>query len=676
MAYHHPGVYVEETSLFPPSVAEVATAIPAFIGYTAKAIKKGEDLTNKPTRITSLLDYRESFGGDFEPNIKGKVDPEKKTVVEVKVVRFYMYESLRLFFDNGGGHCYIVSVGDYKTAPDQDGLKKGLDALEKYDEPTIIVIPDAVALETGKLHALQRIALAQCGKLKDRIAILDLPNGNGNGDQVIEDFREAIGINNVKYGAAYTPWLVTAYEKDVPFMSIRGLENFDALVPGDEKKKKEYDDLISKINQAVPVKPGQEAAEDVKIVSQKIKDLSAPEGTLAEHFTVLTGALNAATGEDDGKAKLKSVIEFLRTVAIGVVDWRAILKGHELLKKLDALAEAILKPAVDGLVAMEKNTEVEALLAPRTDKHVNDDYGQYDELVGKWISKNPKEITEYTKHYANDAKGDSIPKKEQAIEIGEDLEILFSGLRDFVDAVENAAKEEAELSAAAPVAASSEELKRLTNTLYSEYPVIGNIAREIMVKMSEVPPGGAVAGVYALVDSTRGVWKAPANVSLNQVLRPLERIDDATQDNLNVHVMGGKSINAIRAFTGRGTIIWGARTLAGNDNEWRYINVRRFFNMVEESVKKSTAWAVFEPNAAPLWIKVKGMVENYLIQKWREGALAGARPDDAFYVKVGLGQTMTAQDILEGKLNVEIGMAVVRPAEFIVLKFSHLMQRS
>jgi phage tail sheath protein FI len=98
--------------------------------------------------------------------------------------------------------------------------------------------------------------------------------------------------------------------------------------------------------------------------------------------------------------------------------------------------------------------------------------------------------------------------------------------------------------------------------------------------------------------------------------------------------------------------------------------------MVEESVKKSTGWAVFEPNDANLWTKVKSMIDNYLIQKWREGALAGATPDQAFYVKVGLGQTMTAQDILEGRLIIEIGMAVVRPAEFIILRFAHKMQES
>ncbi len=191
-----------------------------------------------------------------------------------------------------------------------------------------------------------------------------------------------------------------------------------------------------------------------------------------------------------------------------------------------------------------------------------------------------------------------------------------------------------------------------------------------------MPPSGAVAGVYAAVDGSRGVWKAPANVALTSVLAPAVKLDSALQEDLNVDATTGKSINAIRSFTGKGTLVWGARTLAGNDNEWRYISVRRFFNMVEESVKKSTAWAVFEPNDANLWVKVRGMIENYLIDKWREGALAGATPKDAFYVKCGLGSTMIPQDILEGRLIVEIGMATVRPAEFIVLKFSHKLQTS
>ncbi len=191
-----------------------------------------------------------------------------------------------------------------------------------------------------------------------------------------------------------------------------------------------------------------------------------------------------------------------------------------------------------------------------------------------------------------------------------------------------------------------------------------------------MPSSGAVAGVYAATDGSRGVWKAPANVSLAGVIEPAVKLDNLKQEGFNVDATTGKSINALRAFAGKGTLVWGARTMAGNDNEWRYISVRRFFNMAEESVKKSTYWAVFEPNEANTWVKVRGMIENYLTDKWREGALAGATPRDAFFVKCGLGSTMTPQDILEGRMNVEIGMAVVRPAEFIILKFSHKLQTS
>ncbi len=185
-----------------------------------------------------------------------------------------------------------------------------------------------------------------------------------------------------------------------------------------------------------------------------------------------------------------------------------------------------------------------------------------------------------------------------------------------------------------------------------------------------LPPSPLVLGQYSKTDATRGVWKAPANVALASVIKPTLKISHAQQADLNVDT-SGKSINAIRTFAGKGTLIWGSRTLDGNSNEWRYVPVRRFFNMVEESSKKATERFVFEPNDANTWNKVKAMIENFLVLQWRAGALQGATPEQAFFVNVGLGETMTALDILEGRLIVEIGMAVVRPAEFIILKFSH-----
>ncbi len=189
-----------------------------------------------------------------------------------------------------------------------------------------------------------------------------------------------------------------------------------------------------------------------------------------------------------------------------------------------------------------------------------------------------------------------------------------------------------------------------------------------------LPPSGSVVGVYAQVDETRGVWKAPANVNIDFAIKPVLKITDQDQEDLNVDVVAGKSINAIRSFTGRGpAIIWGARTLAGNDNEWRYVSVRRFFNMAEESVKKATVQFVFEPNDINTWTLVKSMISNFLTLQWKAGALMGSTPEEAYFVKVGLNETMTELDILEGRMIVEIGMAVVRPAEFIILRFSHKM---
>jgi uncharacterized protein len=192
----------------------------------------------------------------------------------------------------------------------------------------------------------------------------------------------------------------------------------------------------------------------------------------------------------------------------------------------------------------------------------------------------------------------------------------------------------------------------------------------------KLPPSGAIAGIYAQVDAGRGVWKAPANVGVNAVTKPTIEYTNTTNDLLNVDPTAGKSINAIRPFVGKGTLVWGARTLAGNDNEWRYVSVRRFFIFVEESTKKATEQFTFEPNDANTWIKVQAMIENFLTTQWRAGALQGIKPEHAFYVAVGLGKTMTPLDILEGRMIVEIGLAVVRPAEFIILRFSHKMAES
>lgn len=172
-----PGVYINEIPLLPPSVAQVATAIPAFIGYTEKAIDaSGNDISMKPKRISSMVEYETYFGKadteDFTVNIDGSGNAITVTSVTTPTLVYYMYYAMRMFFSNGGSACYIVSVGDYTDAVDNGddftGLLGGLNALSKEDEPTIIVFPDAMQLSDIDYYGLINAALSQCNKLGDR----------------------------------------------------------------------------------------------------------------------------------------------------------------------------------------------------------------------------------------------------------------------------------------------------------------------------------------------------------------------------------------------------------------------------------------------------------------------------------------------------------------------------
>ncbi|MET9365649.1 phage tail sheath C-terminal domain-containing protein [Streptomyces sp. NPDC006632] len=176
-----------------------------------------------------------------------------------------------------------------------------------------------------------------------------------------------------------------------------------------------------------------------------------------------------------------------------------------------------------------------------------------------------------------------------------------------------------------------------------------------------IAPSGAVAGAWTAVDRERGVWKAPANIALRGIDGPLHPASDADQ---GAHL----NLNFIRTFSGRGTLIWGARTLA--DTDWRYIPIRRLFTMVERDIQRALSVTVFEPNAQRTWESVRSAVDNYLDSLWRQGALMGSSTQEAYFVRVGRGVTMTEHDIAAGRLVVQVGLAALRPAEFITLEFT------
>lgn len=206
-----------------------------------------------------------------------------------------------------------------------------------------------------------------------------------------------------------------------------------------------------------------------------------------------------------------------------------------------------------------------------------------------------------------------------------------------------------------------------SNTAISEYaalyyPHIKIVDPDTGVRKL-VPPGGHMTGIYARSDAEEGVWKAPANETVRGAVELEFPITKADQDRLNP-----KGVNAIRSFSDRGIRVWGARTTSVNP-QWKYVNVRRLFLYIEESIDEGTQWAVFESNTEKLWARVRQSVRNFLTTVWRNGGLAGTTPEEAFFVKADR-TTMTQTDIDNGKLIVEVGVAPVKPAEFVIFRIT------
>lgn len=533
-----PGAFIEEVSKFPPSVAQVETAIPVFIGVTEKATRKvDDDLLQVPTRITSLLEYETLFGGAKKETVELIDDVENGLTLVAPEVKFLMPYAMQLFFANGGGPCYIISIGgfvDESSSELKSRIETCLAEAAKEDEITLLVFPDATqTLNEEDFYGMYQIALDQANELKDRFVLIDTYKGNSTDLTTIDTNVDKDTIfhlrNNVpgdKYGAAYFPHLKTILN---PVFNEKA-----AIVHAGTRY--DYSVELAEVNALIDV-------------------------------------INDEVNEDN--------LEANRTAALDI--FNRVNETHDIPFDISTIETAVDSAALQAAIDTLK------------DDFEDDNFGA---LEGQELE---------------DLKGTAVYNEVQA--------------------------------------------------LINAIPVV-------------LPPSAAMAGVYAKTDSTRGVWKAPANVGLNYVVGPTEKVDNTQQDGLNVDATAGKSINVIRTFTGRGTLVWGARTLDGNSNEWRYVSVRRFFNMVEESVKKASERFVFDSNDANTWVRVKGMIENFLNTQWRAGALAGATPEDAYFVSVGLDETMSAQDILEGRMIVEIGMAAVRPAEFIILRFSHKLQES
>lgn len=490
-----PGVYVVEKNAFPNSVVEVATAIPAFVGYTKFAKDGNKSLLNKPWKISSLAEFVQYYGGAPTPKfaISEAKDGDEETLGTAHLSingkkyaiqrndKYNLYYQMCFFFANGGGQCYIVSVNEgYTDDLSKEKLLGGITPLLKEQEPTMVLVPEAVYLENAQdCYDIQVAALRHCGyDMRNRVAIVDIYDGYKDDYEPVTKFREAIGTEFLDYGAAYYPWMNTSIvpDSDISFLNLESPDDLAAIMTENDPDGK-LTDFIGNVSTA-------------KIAELSKLDIDTTHKVLARH-----------------------------------------------------------------------------------------------------------------------------------------------------------------------------------SSAYSE------VMREMLLTINMLPPSTAMAGIYSLVDSTKEVWKAPANIGVANVISPTVSISFKDQEDLNVP-LNGKAVNAIRYFVGEGVKVWGARTMDGNSLDWRYINVRRTMIMLEESIKNAAKAYVFEPNVANTWVSVKSMITNFLNGIWKRGGLAGASPEDAFSVHIGLGDTMTPEDILEGIMRITILVAVSRPAEFIEITFQQQMQKS
>jgi len=550
--YQTPGVYIEERSAFPNSAVPVATAVPAFIGYTEKAIRDKKPLLLKPTKISSFGEYLLFFGGG--PKTKLTVSASTEAGVPYKVAitssHFTLHSQMKMFFSNGGTDCYIVSVGGYMDEKDNtkpntvtvDKLKEGIPPLLKEMEPTMLVIPELTTIPRDRdkdtnsvkpgdiieLYTLYNEALNHCGLvMRNRFAIMDVwmdrekyTTDGYKMDDDVEMFRNGVTSSALAWGATYFPWLQTTA------VSATELDLLNIDNPGEAADMVEY-----------------------------TKD----------------------TFDDAGE--LEKPDEF-KTAADAI----------EVKSLLSLLDKELNQRVIDGELKGKKATKIKAELA-------------------------------------------KIP------------------------------------------AATAKDANELTQTLLVVSPMFKALMKDVRKELNLLPPSAAMAGIYSMVDNSVGVFQSPANVGVGSVIKPAVNISNEQQEDLNMPT-NGKAVNAIRSFPGKGVLVWGARTLDGNSQDWRYISVRRTVIFIEQSIKYAAEPYVFEPNTSSTWSNMKALLVNFLTNVWQSGALAGATAEDAFSVDVGLGNTMTPVDILDGYMRISVKIAVTRPAEFIVITFEQKMQQS
>jgi len=620
-----PGVYVVEKNAFPNSVVEVATAVPAFIGYTKFAINGTKPLTGIPWRVSSLAEFIQYFGDAPKPQFSLT---QKKDITNLFIA-------------------FNVDDG-YKN------LKKSTDAY-------------AVAFATA-FGAAGTAAAA-----KDKLAADATQDLKDATEKIRKDAYSKLTELTTDYAVVVNAYLAILTNIGLEAEALKGITD----------AKNAFDPIYADLKLDVPTKKLSDLNTANDALTAAVIGFDISTANAANKYFELNRTdsynlyynLRLFFANGGGPCYIVSVGSYLTDLSEEL-----LTSGIDTLLKEQEPTMVLVPEAVSLDVNSCSNIQTAVLKhcgnsmsrVAILDIHngFKDRKDENGDVVTRFREKIGTDFLDYAAAYYPWLNTSIVPENELSF-----LNLSKDNLNDFKNILKSYTPQLTAYIDRIGTSTDERELQTVHKVLYKQNEMYGMLVKEMQGIVNLLPPSAAMAGVYTLTDHTKEVWKTPANTSLSNVISTAVNISYAEQEDLNVPP-DGKAINAIRYFNGEGIKVWGARTLDGNSLEWKYINVRRTMIMLEESIKNASKAFVFDPNVVNTWVIVRSTISNFLNGIWKRGGLAGAAPEDAFSVHVGLGETMTPEDILEGIMRITVLVAISRPAEFIEITFMQQMQKS
>lgn len=690
-AYYRPGVFIEEVDKGAKPIQGVSTSVAVFAGYTAKAEKLEEDgittrsILGEPTLVTDWGQYQRHFGSYHRDA--------------------YLPLSVRGFFDNGGGRCYIISVKAMNSHRAQV-LIKGTDDKTKKELPVLMVRAKKGGTAGNDIQVtISGTAEADVEdkkKDKERIAHPFKIEVHGTPEKTPEEKAE------IKKNAEATKGDAEQKKTDAETELGNKKEEADTLADEVKALKEKWEgkaDLDTPDDQWTEVSKKYKGADKAQLNPDResYKQKQNEQEAASKAVDAAQEAVNAAQASID---KATEDLETLKNGKGANPSLTVCLDDLPLWGDPDPKAQKVVEKQGNEHVEvwrLHKSGREAAILPDVIEKEAlgkgsfSFDY-EYLEEIGQLTGADKKELaTKEDKIFGAKAEhlyqgseparkgidglgafddvnlicmpdlmkaydsAETTEKAEDMIKSVQEKVLTFCQNAHYPFAILDAPKNK-DAQGIADWRMNTAGFDSMHGALY--YPWIKVTDPFDAKRKIEIPPCGHIAGIYARSDTQRGVHKAPANETVNNAVDLARHVTNGEQEMLNPI-----GVNCIRKFSGRGIRVWGARTLAMTDPAWRYINVRRLFSYVEASVERSTQWAVFEPNDFALWAKIRRDVTAFLRTVWLSGALFGQSPEQAFYVKCD-EETNPSELRDLGQMICEIGMAPVKPAEFVIFRFS------